>query len=170
MANTATKPNAEPKKDVRKMLPHQLKVDEFAAPRYRVIIEDLETNLDDINNVEFWAHVGKQLEATNNNPFPIVELIWADGTQYVRVMVIAARNGYAKVRVLEHHDWSDGGEAVLKEVQGEMNEPDDIVTVKWISPTYKYGVIRNSDKEYLHSGCDTKEEAQKWANQYLSAL
>lgn len=154
----------------RKILSGELQRAEFARANFRVIINDIETTLDDILKPEYWVNVGGVLQGNGMHPFPIVELIWADGSRYVEVIVLAARNLYAKVKVLHDVNLSASGDkqAEAKEVGAAMENGN--YDIKWVSPATKFAVIRKSDGERLTEGLATKQEAQQWLSNLEKAL
>lgn len=139
---------------------------EFARPAYRILVPENYT-LEDILNPACWANVGETLKGKNNALFPIVELIWRDGTRYIEVIVIAAGRLWAKVHVLRDIDLSKSTEDVEELHQ---TQADSRFEVKWKGPTAKFAVTRLVDKEQLHSGFATKDEANMWLSDHIKSL
>jgi len=164
----------------RKILSGDLQRAEFCRAHFRVIVIDLETTLDDILKPEYWVNCGATLKGAGQHPFPIVEVIWQDGSRYIELMVIDANNLWAKVRVLRDIDLTKQEERPalekarksLKKKSEASPDPDsdNPFEIKWVSPSSKYGVIRKSDGERLTEGCESKEAAEQWIEDYNKSM
>lgn len=191
---TAQAVKAEPEygyKGPRKLLVGELKRAEFETPQYRIIVRDEKTTVEEVLRPEFWANVSEMF--SKDKPFPIIELIWADCTKYLKVIVMASGRLFSNVRVLELQEWgedqsSEGIEAPKPKAKAaekseekgqEEGTPDPLklakddpagYQVKYCGPVDKHCVIRLSDGEKLEKEMATKAEAQKWLDEYLKAL
>ena len=175
-------------KGPRKLLMGDLKRSEVARPDYRVLIKDEKTTVEDVTRPEYWANVSEML-AKDTWPFAIIELIWADASRYMRLLVLDCGRLYAKVKILERHDFSADEKPVSavdtpvktkakanesdsnedKEQNLKKNDPAGY-EVKYCGPVDKHCVIRLSDGEKLHKEVSTKADAQKWLDDYIKAL
>lgn len=121
---------------------------EFELPADRTIEEALEP--------EAWAHVGVKLR-----PHDTIRLIPVTSRDFIQLLVLEAGRGFAKVRLLHH---------IETEAPADDAEAPSDLTVKWISPGAKFGVIRNSDKTTLKNGFENRQDAQRWADDHLASL
>lgn len=159
---------ANPRPVYHKLGQADLKRAEVARPDYRIVVRDLSITLEDILRPEYWANVGALLkEAIKRWPFACVEVIWDDASRYVRLLVIDADNLWAKVKVIEDIDL-DGAleEAEALRTTASLN---NAYTIKRISPSIGWAVIRNSDQRRLKQNLGSKEEAQKWVEELQKA-
>ena len=181
---------AEKKKETlspRKILAGDLQRSEYSRASYRIIVRELETSLEDILKPEYWVNCGDILKGSGLHPFPIIEMIWEDGSRYLELIVIHAAHLSAKVKVLMDVDLSGipsvkESDKPAKNTKAPENKskdddgsekPDDgkpEYKVKWLSPKLLYGVVRTSDNERMTEGHETKEAAQTWLDDYLKAI
>lgn len=152
------------KKGVRKILGSDLTVATYTRPDFRVVINEEETTVEDVLRPEFWANVSNKLEAENKRfPFAMIEVIWVDGSKYLRLILMDAGPQWAKVKVLDFVDLdAEVGQAV------QESEPDFIV--KRVNPALQWCIIRKSDGDYIKKNCATKAEAEKELSDLVRAL
>ncbi len=159
---------ANPRPVYHKVGSHELRRADIARPDYRIVVTNLAVTLDDILRPEYWANVGGLLkEAVKRWPFAVVEVIWDDASRYVRLLVIDADDLWAKVKVIEDVDLSGS----LLEAQELRNNAalNGAYTIKRISASAGWGVIRNTDNRTIKSNMGSKEEAQHWLSDLLKA-
>ncbi len=121
---------------------------EFELPADRAIEEALDPLA--------WAHIGLKLR-----PHDTIRLIPQAGRDFIQLLVLEAGRGYAKVKLLHH---------IPMDAPVDEAEPTAELSVKWVSPQTKWGVIRNSDKVRLKDGFENRQDAQRWADDHLASL
>lgn len=168
MTNTAKKTEEKPNQPKRMVGNADLQRAEFSRAHYRIIIKDLDTTIEDILKPDYWVNVGATLAGTGNHEFPIIEIIWGDGSRYVELIVIAARNLFASVRVLRDVDLNEDNKKAARKEKEAMSQGTGY-KIEWVSPTVKFSVVRESDGERLTEGLATKKEAEQWLDNLLQA-
>ena len=131
---------------VPKLQPSLLKPAEFERTVYQAAVP-MGVTVEDLLEQTFWAHV-----AHNLLPLDRIEVHAEDGSWYAELIVRASERLRAQVAVLNHVEYEEASA-----VPGEEG-----YAVKWISPSVRFGVVRESDNETVHSGCHTKEIAERW--------
>lgn len=172
----------------RKILSGDLQRAEFSRAHFRVIVTDLETTIDDILKPEYWVNCGATLKGSGQHPFPIIEMIWQDGSRYIELVSIDANNLWAKVKVLRDIDLrgdqrqeKPAAKATSSPAKntpatgaqdGEGSGEDDgsPLEIKYINQHTKFCVVRKSDGERLNEGLETKEAAQEWIEAYNKSM
>ena len=172
----------------RKILSGDLQRAEFSRAHFRVIVTDLETTLDDILKPEYWVNCGATLKGNGQHPFPIIEMIWQDGSRYIELVSIDANNLWAKVKVLRDVDLRGDVRQEQKKTTppapatttpdtgaqddgaGASEEDGNPLEVKYVNQHTKFCVIRKSDGERLNEGLETKEAAAQWIDDYNKSM
>lgn len=103
------------------------------------------TNLDNMLQPDYWAHVAKSLKAGD-----LIEVRAADGEWFAELYVRSTSATDAKVVVLREHSFA------------EKRAPTQDVDVKFRGEK-KWSVVRKSDKTVLIEGLETKGAAEDWA-------
>lgn len=86
-------------KGPRKLNAGDLKRAEVARPDYRLVIKESAITIEDILRPEYWANVGGMF--AKDWPFSIIEVVWEDGSKYLRLIVMECGALYANVKILE---------------------------------------------------------------------
>lgn len=148
---------AAPRNVTRKLLGNDLKRAEYSRPDYRVIIREQGVTPDDVLQPSYWANVGELLKS-GGHPFPIVEIIWADGSRYMRLLVVDCGPLWAKVKVLENVEF--GAETADAASMAEGADIEDFEVV-YKGPVNKWSVLRKKDQEYVLKGFEDKTRAHE---------
>lgn len=113
-------------------------------------------SVDDALEPEFWAHVGKRLR-----PYNRIELQAQDMTFVADCIVLAAGQGFARLKLLTLHSLAESAESAAEMMNATAIE--DLYAVKWNGPSQKWIVLRKSDDMPLQTGFPAKADAEVWA-------
>lgn len=153
----------------RKLLASHFLRAEYSRPDFRVVLKDNNTTLDDLLRPSYWANVGGLLKA-HTYPFAMIEVVWGDGSRYVRLICIQADRLWAKVKVLEDINLAaDTAGQTVESAAAEAEEAAEF-KIEYKGPSLRYCVIRQSDKENIQANLADKAAAQKWLDDHLKAL
>ena len=122
-----------------------------------VITTEADTTLDDVLKNDYFAHCAAQMK-----PFDRIEVRNDEEKYYAELLVRSAGKNWAVCIVLTHLDLEP------KAVAEEPESPD--YKVGWAGPHQKFRVIRLTDNQVVHQGCDTKEAANAWLAEHLKAI
>ena len=154
----------------RKLQSSHLQAAEFARPDFRVVIEDITTTREDVLEPAFWANVGPVLKGTGKHKFAMVEVIWADGSRYMTLMVLACDRLWAKVVVIYEKELFASHEEAQAEFDQAVeeydpaNDPD--FKVKHVNPTLSWCVIRIKDGERVAKNLSDRKAGEDWISDY----
>lgn len=124
------------------------------------------TKFEDMLVPKYWANVAQKFK-----PGDRVEITAENGEWFAELVVVAAARLWAKVAVLRYVELTEtaapaqGGEELPEET-----DPAEGHDIKWAGNTAKWRIVRKADKEPLHQGFQTKEQAQSWLADYLKAV
>lgn len=117
------------------------------------------TKVEDLERPEFWAHVASKLQ-----PRDRIE-VWTDDNAWMAEgVVLAATRTDALVKVLGA--WDLNGHQVLTD-RAELATKG--YEVKFRGHFEKWGVIRKTDREVVHTGSATEGAAWTWVRERLKA-
>lgn len=137
-----------------KLYERNLKLSESARNVWRVTPEDGVT-LDDIIKEDFWGFVAKRFTRGD-----IIEVLSESGEWFTELLVRSCDRVSARVAVLRHVDLA----AKPENIGAAEQNSEYTVSHKGASG---WTVRRNSDNEVLAKKLGTREDAQKWLDQYL---
>ena len=198
MSETVTKEPEFGVKGPRKILMKDLKRAEISRPDYRVLIKDINITVEDVIAPEYWTNVA-EIFMKDQWPFAIIEVIWADASKYMRLLVTNTQRISAKVVILELVNLNGNvfvktpiaksvaskSEAAIKSEVEDKKSSDTVeeakpvnedysdignYDIKYKGPVKKFCVIRKSDNRDLESEVATKEEAKTWLDDYIKAM
>lgn len=152
----------------RKIMNSDLKRADISRPDYRVVLKDNNITPEDVIRPEFFANVADTF-TKDAWPFPMVEVIWSDGSKYMRLMVISATRLTAKVRVVQFIDFEDEAQEAFEYQDVDFKDPS-MYKIEFKGSIDKHVVIRLSDNEKLVTGISLKTEAREWLDKYISNL
>jgi hypothetical protein len=94
---------------------------------------------------------------------------------YAELFVIDAGHMAVKVKVLtavalQNTDESKESIVISKDTADVELKDSPGYTIAWVSPTRKFGVKRDGQKEWIRADFATKDEARKWAISDLKAM
>ena len=158
----AAAPVVEKTRPLRKLLGGKLKRAEHERMVYRVKDLDEGTEVQDIMKPEFWCHVGRVLR-----PFDLIEVLMDNGGRYVELVVMDAGPLWAKVAIKT--DINLAGEKLAAAETRAENEENAPYKAEWKGGA-KWCVIRQSDGEIIERGLSSKDEANKYIEQYNKVL
>lgn len=122
----------------------------------REVTVEAGVTLEDVLQPEFWAHVAPSLR-----PYDELRVRTDDGIWYAHLLVLWVGRAAAKVIQLYHVQLSTS----------DVDQSSDAgYTVAYKGPHKRYCVMRDKDNTYVKDGCQTKEEAFAWREQYLKTL
>jgi hypothetical protein len=109
----------------------------------------------DIETPEFWMNIAARFRAPAR-----LTIMAEDGSWVTDAICMSSDRNWAKVRVLSEHPLSR-----------PSTEPLDTgMEAKWQGPSLKWCVIRKADGDRLHTGCQTREEAEVWLRTHRDAM
>lgn len=124
------------------------------------------TKFEDMLVPKYWANVAHKFK-----PGDRVEITAENGEWFAELMVAAAARLWAKMAVLRYVELVDAAApAHGPEATPEEADPANDYDIKWAGNTAKWRIVRKADKEPLHQGFQTKEQAQSWLADYLKAV
>lgn len=117
----------------------------------------------DLERQDYWAHVGQNLK-----PWTRIEVKADDGTWFADCIVLAAGRNWANVKVLQAFDLTsaDVDRTRASQVEEYLGLPYE---VRYRGEHELWGVLRKSDNAIMHTGAQTKGEADTWLRERLKA-
>lgn len=103
---------------------------------------------EDVLDPVFWTHVSKRLHALDE-----ITIVAYDGSWYGKFLITYADGADVRVRQLSIWDLDPSDTSV---------NVNALFSVSWGGPAQKFRVVRNADNTVVHSGCRTRNDAQKW--------
>lgn len=169
MTDNALKKPEPIAKGPRKLLERDMYTAETARPFYRIIISDTNTTFEDVKRPEFWANVAYKFNKDKWR-FAIVELIWADGSKYMKGMIMDCGPVHAIMAELDSKDFSKDKDLVTEIGPVTQDGYTSEYTVVYKGTVKRWCVIRTSDGEIISHSHELKEMANKYLEDYLKAL
>lgn len=142
------------------LAPNRLALAEYKRNIHRVTV-DAGTKFSEVLTPEFWVHAAKGLRKGDK-----IEIVAADNAYYGELLVLSTQDKGALVRQISYINFDE--KAVVAASKPEVKKPDFVVQYKGSSA--KYCVLRTADNELIKQGCDTKEQAAEWLEQYELGL
>lgn len=135
--------------------PSQCKEESYLARHHRVIA-DVGYVLEDYLDPNIWASIAPTI-----NPHDIINIVCEDGSWFAQVFVVSAARQWIKVEVL-----------IYKEFKDSTEEPgaDQEYAVQWKGPVRRFCIVRVKDNSCVTENIQTKEEAIRACNDYITAL
>lgn len=109
----------------------------------------------------FWS-----LYAARFKPFDEIRARTEDGTWLSRFIVLEAGRTWARVQRLEHHTLGTQDVALTRAAGQAVEDARKQFTVRNRGQA-GWSVVRNSDKQVMHEGEQSKLAADKWLDDYL---
>jgi hypothetical protein len=113
---------------------------------------------EDLLNPKMWKHVARKFQ-----PYTRIEVVTDDGQYYCELLVTSCGNNWASVKELSYTDLRQS------EIVAESSVMNEYV-VLWKGPVLKFAVIRKSDGESIKSGMGSKEEANRYFDEYIRTI
>ena len=137
-----------------KLGPSDLQDQVTARAAYRIEIKDQNIKPEDVLRPEFWTNVAAKFNRLGQHRFPIVEIVWGDGSRYMEVMITDAGKGFAIARVLRLVEFDEPAVMTVDVEQEEFK----LVEIKIKGK--KFQVVRKSDREVMADDLVTKQAAK----------
>lgn len=150
-----TEPSKELPKEAPKAQPGDFHVAEYVRNVWRHH-PAVGITKDHLLDPAYWAIISRQLK-----PGDVIECFAQDGTYFAPFLVLAAERTYAKVHVLAWHALTTADVAQTQ---------DSLFKVEYKGPSLRYCVIRVADGEKVHTGSQTRKEAETWLDERLEQL
>ncbi len=147
---------------VKKLPPSDLKSAEYIRHVHHVVTQP-EVTIDDVLDPAYWAHIAERLR-----PMSKIEVVFADYTRYLELIVLSSGRLWAKVAILNDVDLVQD-----LEDSDQLREASDLEDADYFvkyHPTQKYTVYRKSDKQAISKSHASKKEAEAWIDQHIKAL
>lgn len=144
------------KKGMRKITEARFQEAEYTRKTWSIIAEH-GTTKEEILAPEYLCNLYMKLR-----PMDKIEITAEDLSFYMVVMVIESGRGWVRSVTLQYTD--------LDKNTQEMPEEVAKYKIEWKGPHFKFCAIRLSDKEIIRKEFTTKDEAEKWLDQYRRAL
>ena len=137
----------------------KLDANRFALAEYKFnewsVVLEFGTQLDDVFQPDFWAHVAKDLKQGD-----IVHVRSEDSSVYARLYVRASDRLWAKMGKIE-----------VVQFDAPQTQPDeDGLQVKWIVGKRCFAVVRKADNQVIQGGFQIKEDAVAWMQNHNKQL
>lgn len=113
------------------------------------------TTKQDMMKPEYWAHVANMLK-----PCDRLEVQVEDGSYFAEFIVRTCGNTWATVSLINERKLQDV-ESPKEAVQFEA---------QWKGASLKWCVVRLSDKQNIHEGAASEQEAMTWMQDYEKAI
>lgn len=95
----------EPAKERRalQVAPNAMQLREYNAVDFR-LVAPADMLIEDLLLPDCWAHVAQKFDVGQNRKghFPTIEVIWEDGTRYVRLLVLSYNSNSARVAIIQN--------------------------------------------------------------------
>lgn len=127
----------------------RLSLIEYARNTHHCVPE-AETPIEALLDPAYWSGVSMQLKPRDH-----IEVDAQDGSYFVKLRVIDCGRTFAKVHVLERHEFKDAAPTGKAPPVSEFD-------VKWAGPHAKWRVVRMSDGAILKDKFETMQSGQEW--------
>jgi hypothetical protein len=111
-----------------------------------------EVTIDEILDPVFWTHVAG---ATFRGVYNEVIVEWEDKSAMARLYVRQYDSSFAKMELLEHHQFDNGS---LIPISEKYN-------IQWMGPFAKYRVVRKEDGQVMRENILSKKDAQDFIDE-----
>lgn len=109
----------------------------------------------------FWA-----LYAPKAKPFHEIRATAEDGTWMARFIVLEVGRTWLRLQELEHHNLGTQDVSLTKTAKIAVEEAKKNFTVQHRGPK-GWSVLRNSDRQVMHEGAQSKGAAETWLDGHL---
>lgn len=146
---------------MKSLSPHTLKLHDQVSLTYGVVLPH-DIVLNDILNPKYWEHHSNKLR-----PGDKIEIRTEGSMFYAELFVVDVGHLAAKMKVLsaialQNTKESEDAIKIEKDAEQQTLEDNPGYSVKWVSPTKKWGVKREGQKDWVRTGFETKDAAQLW--------
>lgn len=133
-------------------------VAEFSRQIFLAVIHP-ETPFEAIFDPFFWTNVAKNINIGDK-----IEVLAEDNTYYAELIVTNCSPQWVKVKLLlDKVSLCDDGTA-------EPDGPEVGFDVRWRGPKVKWGVVKKEGNIVLQENLSTRDDAQRWLNEYLKSM
>lgn len=148
-----------------KLQPTRLKTAEFERTIYAVSPED-GTKFEGMLHPAYWANVAQKFKTGDR-----IEVTAENGDWFAELMVVASARLWAKVVPLRFVELSAAPIPAHDSEAPSQDGPDTKdFEVGYAGVKAKWRVVRKADKQTMRGGFQTKNEAEKWLDDYVKAI
>lgn len=146
----------------RRLMDKSFAVASFRYNRWAADLDETQT-LEDALQESFWVSVADKIMGQDKlNPKgvgDIIEIRKRDTGLFAEVIVVAIGHGFVKVAPLRMYE--------PKEVDVPESAP---LATRWNPGRKCHEVIRKADKQVMHGGFQTRDDAVNWLNEHMKAM
>lgn len=113
------------------------------------------TPIEVLTDPKYWANVSGRLRPRDH-----IEVDAADGSYFVKLRVLDCGRLFARVAVLEKHEFKNADPTGKPPETGEFE-------VKWAGPSAKWRVVRVADKAPMSENHESRDSADSWLKNHL---